>query len=527
MERMSASEPDGRLRPTGNLGASTSDSRLPGVCLAVGLSILMVLPWVLAAQGPPSGRTFSGAFFYQDDYFQYLSFVEQAARGAFPFQNKFALTPHEPFLVNLSWGSAGLLAMALGRGPAVGFLALNILAVGLFVFGVQRFLDLAGLTGSRRTWGVILVSTGGGMGWLRTWQGAPMGQVVDMTYSFYPWLQILTGPHGLMGTALLLWAIALHLEWRAGAISKWPWVLVASVLGLCRPFDLAVFSLLAVALAGLDRVAVATRRPSVGRPLEVLWLTPVLFYDTLAFAFHPAFAVWSGGQNAVPLPPWSELAWALGPAGALAGLSLRSLGRFPGLRAVLLTWSLALVALLLVPRLTFAAQFATSLGAALLLLVAAGTKGRWLPLVTVSLSGTSLVLLWRVLHPLPMWFPPQDYLTASRFLEKACRPGDVVYAPVDPSLMVAGLTPCRVVLGHRVLTPHIEERAQESHRFFAPPTAPSWRRDYLERMDARFAMIPSGKGSWLAGTPFVPRLSLTLLEVWERESEGPSRTRPR
>jgi hypothetical protein len=482
---------------------------LPAAAQALAVVAVLAVPSLRVWRAPPPGRWFPASFLYQDDHFQYLSFVEQARRGEWAFANKFDPGPRAPFLVNLGWWSAGRLAAALGVSEEIGWFLWSLFAAALLVLGVRRFLARAGRAGAALAWGTALVVVGGGLGWLRV-AGLPRAGDADLTFSFYPWLQLIGGGHGTLGTALLVWGLALWTEWRRGIAPRWPWIAVASVLGLCRPFDFATLVAVTAAVAAAERLR--------GRPRDGLadlaWLAPVLFYDALAFGLHPSFASWRGGQNVVPLPGAVDLAWALGPALALAVAALAA-GAVDGLvRQVLATWTLVVVALLF-SRLGFAAQFATSIGAALLLSVAASASGRALPVLALALSPTSLVLYWRVLHPSPEWFPPRDYVRAAHQLAATCAPGDVVYAPAEPSLLVAALTPCHVAFGHRVLTPQFERRAAESEVFYSDATPARWRAGYLERLGARYAMIPAGRGRWMDSTGFLPRWRLPSFEVWE------------
>ena len=511
-------------RPSPERGSSRD--RVAAVVLVGAVALLLAAPWLRARQGPPPGRAFSGAFFYQDDHRQYLSFVEQAARGEWLFINKFDPQPQRPFLFNAGWWVAGR-AASLSRAPLdVAWFAWGLVASALLVLGVRRLLALNGRTGAARDWGTILVLLGGGLGWARLAAGTPWAQVVDLTFGFYPWLQMIAGAHGTLGTALLVWALALHVAWRRDGAAKWPWVLVGSVLGLCRPFDLAVLVLVAGAVSVLDHLQ-GTRDTSW---VDLAWLAPVLFYDGLAFGLHPSFASWSGGQNAVALPGVAALSWALGPVFVLGAVALARGGVDTTLRAAVGAW-IAVAAAFLFSGIGFASQFATSLGTALLLAVALGARARWLPALAFTLSPTALVLYWRILNPAPEWFAPQDYLAATRVLAAECEPGDVLFAPSEPSLFVAAFTPCQTAFGHRVLTPHFDERASESEVFFAEATPARWRGRYLAGLGVRFVMIPAGRGDWLDAKGFGPRWRFARFEVWERRpADGlstPGRRRPR
>jgi hypothetical protein len=246
-------------------------------------------------------------------------------------------------------------------------------------------------------------------------------------------------------------------------------------------------------------------------------------YDLLIFGFHPSFAVYSH-QNVVPTPPLSTLAWALLPAAPLAAVGLaRSQGLPPEHRELQLTlraWAIVELAFLLAPGQGFAMQFVSSLGALVLLAAAFGTPPSWLPALTLAASPTSLLLLWVSFHPSPDWFPPRAYREAAMMLKEECRAGDVLLAPIDPSMVVAGLTPCHVVLGHRVLTPGFESRVQEASRFYARDTPPEWRCGYLDAVRARFVLLPTPGTGWLDGRWRRVR-AFSNFELWERAEPSP------
>jgi hypothetical protein len=507
--------PARRESPTTRIVAAT----LVGWAL---LAVVVTLPYALAAALPPPGRFFSGAFAFQDDFYQYLSFLEQAGRGVVLFRNKFDVAPQPPALLNLAWWVGGVLGAGAG-GPVEGFRALGVLGIGLLLGGATLMLETAGLTGRRLAWGVGLVATGSGLGWLRLWQGTPAMEVGDVGLCLYPSWEILVSAHALVGTALLLLALAWHIRWREGRTSRWRWLVTATVLGLCRPFDLGLFLLIATAIAGPRLLHHASRRAALGQLAELSWLAPVLAYDLLIFGFHPAFAVYSH-QNVVPTPPLSTLAWALLPAAPLAVLALLGPRRLPDhdeLLRTLRAWALVELAFLLVPGGGFAMQFVSSLGAVVLLAAALGTPPSWLPALTLAASPTSLLLLWVSYHPPLAWFPPQAYEDAARELKEECRPGDVLLGPIDPSLVVAGLTPCHVVLGHRVLTPEFASRVEEVRRFYARDTPPLWRCGYLDAVRARFVLLPTPGTGWLSGGGWRRVRVFSNFELWDRREPLP------
>lgn len=64
------------------------------------VALITTLPYLAARKTPDAprfaGMRFSGAIAYVDDFYQYLSFAEQASRGAFLLSNKFDPEPQRP-----------------------------------------------------------------------------------------------------------------------------------------------------------------------------------------------------------------------------------------------------------------------------------------------------------------------------------------------------------------------------------------------------------------------------------------------
>ena len=360
----------------------------------------------------------------------------------------------------------------------------------------------------------MLFATAGGLGWLRLLMDVPGSRIPDVLMGLYPFHQSLMNPHFVAATALIVWTFAFYLEWRAGRGSRWAWVACGWALGFSRPYDLVTFGLAAFVLALLPP---RTRRP-LAAVLELAWLAPVFGYYAVLMHAQRGLGGWTGVQSGDLTPPFVEFALAILPALALALFSWRrGAPEDPlGVRNALAVWA-AVVALIVVAYpAPMVKQFTTTLGPALLLLAGLVTPARALPAAVAALAPTSVFLLWRVFHPYPDWFAPRDYVAAVSFLEEACRPDDVALAPSDLSLMIAGLSPCRVALGHRGLTPNWPAAIAAGNRFYDRATPPAWRTAYVDDLGADYVLLPAGGGGMLGGDArFVPRLKLPLLEVWQ------------
>ncbi|HEY7409323.1 MAG TPA: hypothetical protein VII13_01195 [Vicinamibacteria bacterium] len=482
---------------------------------------LAVGPEWLAERKPPPGRAFPGAFFFQDDYHQHLSFAEQATRGHLVFYNKFDLRPHEPFLVNLTWGAGGLLGRLTGGDAEDGMRLAHLLGLGGLVLGGALVLRLGGVREGGLGWGLLLLLAGGGLGWLRRLLEGPDAWTPDLGTSLFPMMQAASGPHGVVGTALILVAFARFVEWRARGGRRWPWLVAAGLLGVTRPFELVLFLFVVLLLMAHD-LARGKGRAALAPGWECLWLLPMLLYDVVVFRFHPAFGAYGGGQNTVIKPPVAELFWAVLPALALAGMGLARRPRSGAGRemvAVLLAAAAAVILLLAMPWFPFALQFVSTLGPVLLLLAGILTAARWRPVAALALAPTSFLILVRLFHPSEEWFTSADNMAAARALAGTCRPHDVVLAPEEPSLIFSGLTPCSVVHGHRVLTPDPWRRAAEVRAFYRPETHPYWRAGYLHHLRARFVVLPPrGRVLLPRDMPLSPVFAGSGLEVWDTGS---------
>lgn len=487
--------------------------RLGLAAWAILLPALLVPP-ILAARRAPPGHFYLGASFYADDYLQYLSFAEQAERGSLVFLNKFDPAPQRPVLVNLEWGLLGLLSRWLG--PEWAFRAIGALALLALSCAAALVLVTAGLDSRRLYLGLALVLGGEGLGWARLAAGAPASQVPDLLMGLYPWHQSLSNPHFLVGTALLAWTVVLHVRWRAGSGPRWPWLATGSALGLCRPYDLAVF-VASAALATAWDARVGRSRQALLRALDLAWLLPVLLYYGVVVS-HPSFGGWRT-QSIDVSPPLLEFAWSLGP-GLLLVLAFAGRAGFSEsmLLRTLAAWCVVPLALLATWADPMAKQCATTLGTALLLLAAAVAPARFQVAGLLAGLPSAALILAAAARPGPPSYAPVAYREAAAFLRSACAPGEVAIAPTDLSLLIAARAPCQVALGHRLLTPAFDLRTELGRRFYDPATDPGWRREYLRTERARYIALPAGADAFLPGGPAVTRvLRLATFDVWRVE----------
>jgi hypothetical protein len=468
---------------------------------AVLLLWLLLTAWtsalyLRAALQPPPGRAFAGTFHWIDDFYNYVSYVQQAEDGAFVFRNKL-LPPADsrPELVNLEWWVVGRLSLLLGHRPFLAYRLFALAAVLALVAGVERWLSRAGVPDSHRLPALLLVLLGGGFGGLLfELTDLPVFRCLDVSVAFFPFLEILANPHFAAGTALLVWAL-----WAFCAVPGPRGValgtILGTVLGLVRPYDLAL-------LGAIRALAVATVEPPrrwvlAGAPL--LGLVPVLAYDLWLFFGSGQFASFRRGAA---FPPWGDFVPALGPALALALVSLRG-GTPDGARAArahLWAWAAIAGALVAARPGAFSLQLLVGAGVPLLVLGAAGLA-RYEPartaLVALALSSSAVVATRVVLSDDPNWFVPRERLAAGLALRDECRPGDRVLAPPDIGLYIHGLTACHAFVSHPV-APGYPERLAETKAFYAG-ASPAARAELVDRQGLTHLVLPGYAGPRPAG----------------------------
>ena len=367
---------------------------------------------------PPRGTVFVGTFYHVDDFYNYLSYVEQAERGAFVFRNKLADPDLPPSLVNLEWLSVGWLSALLGGSPLVAYRVFGLLALAALVLGIERWLTRSGLPPDRRLAGLLLVCTGGGLGGLLLALGRLPGErALDVRTGAFPFVEAVANPHFVAGTALLLAALGAFATGRPATAAA-----LGTVLGLVRPYDAAL-------LAGIEGVAVLLTSPARDWPRRLLpvgALLPVLAYDVWLFLASPGFSAFSSPRYASLAPSATDLAVALGPAALLAVTAVRWRGGDgAGHRLRLALWAtLALLVLVLRP-VSFSLQFIVGIGVPLLVLGAVGLarlpRGV-LETAVPLMASTGAVVAWLCASPGPSRHAPAERWRVAAALRAVCRP---------------------------------------------------------------------------------------------------------
>ena len=457
------------------------------------LAVVTAVPYLVAALAPPPGRTFAGTFHWIDDFYNYVSFVQQSEDGRLLFQNKLLLSEHDGVLVNLEWWAVGKLSRLLGRRPFLAYRLFAVAALAGLLAAIDRALRRGGLPASHRLPALLLVCLGGGLGGLLfEFTPRPVFRCADLSLGLFPFLEILSNPHWLAGTWLLLESLLAF----ATVSSRREWLLAAalgSVLALVRPYDFVLL----VIVHGLSVMAVS-RRPQTWlagwRPL--LALVPVALYNYWVFYVSATFATYSVTTYA--MPPSADFLLGLGPVALLAAGSLftPSDAASRAWRVRLWIWA-GVAAFVIVARpVSFSQQFVIGSGLPLLALAAlalARARPRFTVAAALLLGSTAVVALRVVLRSEPAWHVEAPRREAAVALRPACRAGDLVFAPADIGLYTIGLTACRAFVSH-AWAPAFKERQSLVQGFYAA-AAPAPRAALLDRLAVTHLVLPGDPGA--------------------------------
>ena len=502
------------------MSATGRETARPPVIIFLLLASVSVSLLLRAWLTPPRGTAFVGTFAYVDDFYNYLSMVEQAQRGALVFQSKMASPALPAALVNVEWLSVGWIAAASGGRPVLAYRLFGLIALAALVWAADRWIVRCGVPQGQRAAALLLVVTGGGLGGLCYWLGlVPVERAFDLRTGAYPFVEVLANPHFAAGTALLASALAAFASGRAALGA-----LLGATLGLVRPYD-------ATLLGAIEVTAILVLGPGrdwLRRALPILALVPPLAYNGWVFRASPAFRVWVSPHYAEIIPSATEWLVLLGPAtlAAFTGLAAPGPPRDEQARrhvVRLRLWAAIALLIAILRPVSFSLQFVVGIGLPLLVLAAVGLA-RWrytLEIAVPLLATSAIVYAWLAATPNLDSHPPVERIRVAVALRAACRPGDVALAPADIGLYVGGLTPCWPFVSHPA-APDYSQRLQAVTGFYDQRSPPAQRAAWLERNCIAHVVVPPTFGAaWFdERSAYRPRLAVNgpngSLAVWSR-----------
>lgn len=465
---------------------------------------------------------FTGFVFGVEDGNSYIAKMLWGSTGAWLFRTPYTAFPQNGFFAFIPYMLLGKLTATPSQHEQLVALFQIFRWVGgmAMIWASYQFLALFFDEIRLRRWGVVLVITGGGLGWLSIFglqdlwfKGLPLEFYSPETFGF---LSIYGLPHLSLGRALLIWGLVGYL--KGGEVQKvgriqlvlpgFLWL----ILGIMQP--LTVVTGWAVLAAHLGLMATyglygyykrevfdwKKWRNHVKIAITMIILSsPLVIYTMLSFTFDPFLREWSS-QNLIMSPPPGDylLAFAVILPFVITGLR-KMLEEIKPRTLALLGW------VLIFPLLAYAPY---NLQRRL-------PDGIWVALVTLGLFGLSIIkskiwrlasytwLIWSILSVIILLvgsiftisqvqspiFRPAAEVEAFLFLRIQAPENAVVITSYENANPLPAWAPVRVLIGHGPESMRLAQIQPQVEDFIAYRLEPSRQKELLELFDAKYILL--------------------------------------
>ncbi len=524
---------------------------------AVAVMVLTTLPYLVGLTSQRPNWRFGWIMFGIEDGNSYLAKMREGAVDGWMFHIAYTSEPHDGAFLFTPYLAAGKIA-ALFASPQSPDLVDAMIAVfqsarilfGILLIGVcYRFAAEFLVKRSLRWLALVLMTLGGGFGWLLTlvglgsWLGSPLP--IDMTlpegYSFY----VLYGlPHLALARAALLGGLLLI--FRALRTERWwPWTLLSGmcwlIVGLCVPFYIGVL----YAILGVWGLGALLRHRIF--PFKLFWRclvgallpAPLLLYNVYVFVTNPVMRVWSS-QNILPSPHPLHYVFGYGFLALLALPAIRwawHRGRKVTKYLLLCSWVVAGPVLAYLP-VGVQRRLLEAIFVPLCILAVMGLNLCWRSLrlsrrrarqlwqimvagvVALTVPTTFILLLSGI--PAVRWDNPANRLFHTRgeiqaldWLNLNAPADSVVLSTVEIGNYLPVRTSLRAFVGHSPETLYMDVKEPLMHDYFAGILSTDRRRSLYDSYGIRYV---------ISGQDALPFAELQLL--YDRESYRIYRVRP-
>ena len=498
--------------------------------VAVGLSALMAIPYLLgyALAGPD--MTFTGILMNPEDSQSYFAKMLQGFEGQWLYRIPFTVEEHDPALLGGFYLLLGHAARILSvKLETIWILSRSMSSVILFV---TTFAFISSHLDERRErWTAYLIAIlGSGLGWLLFllnqpfWLGAfPIDFKMPEAHLFF---SALTFPHGMIGTSLIM--ASFFLIDKAFGLTNRAWI-IALLAGLSNLILGIVYPFL-IYLVGVTYGVYLLFRTYRAR--KILWneiglMTialiipmPLYIYYFYTYQANEIFRTWAD-QAVTSSPALPHFLVAYGPLLLLAMLSLFSKDKkiyLSGRTLLLWSWVIA-VALLIYAPLNSQRRFVQGVQAPLSILAAIGLFQlllpwmmstrffRWLAdrprysieglerltttaiIAFLALSNVyvlaSMSITAAIQRPYP-FFRENDEVAAVEWLRNQNGSKEAVLSAAATGNFIAAHAGSPVFVGHWAETYSWTDKLDETEAFFKEKTEDSWRIGMLSRYGISF-----------------------------------------
>jgi hypothetical protein len=473
------------------------------------------VPYLVGASGQTADWSFTGSVVAVEDGNSYLAKMLAGKQGEWLFRSPYSSLSQRGVLAFLPYLIAGKLTDGSHAQLVLAFHLMRLACIPLLVLAVYRFAARFIGSAAWRKWITVLVTAGGGLGWLMIALGKPdlLGSLPLEFYSpeTFGFLAVLGFPHLILARAGMFWSLDLYLGrptgWAAGGVLLLTAILHSPILiPALAALAAHQFALLAT---GVDWPAWRRRFGAV-----ILLVLPLLIYLGAALATDPYLQGWAE-QNRIrsPHPLHYLLAYgAILPAAVLGARRVIQRSNPSGLLPV--GWAavlpflayapvdlqrrlteggwvalLVLAAIGLSPSWTGVVQRAVRTGPEFAAPPVSNASGElrqergWRVVLAVMLLPGSILLLatavFNVREPAEPLFRTASEVDAFNWLAENAPPGSVVLAAFQTSNALPAWAPMTVVAGHGPESVGLAELAPELRSFFSTDSTEPFRRQFL------------------------------------------------
>jgi hypothetical protein len=504
------------------------------------VALLTTIPYLVGYATQGSDWRFSGFVFGVEDGNTYIAKMLAGSAGAWLFRTPYTASPQAGVVMYLPYILLGKLAAppALHEQLIALLQMFRILAIFLYILATYDFLSYFVSNVRLRRYGLVLVTLGGGLGWVLAllgrseWLGSlPLDFISPESFGF---LGLYGIAHLALARALLLWTLLAYLKaispdarvstFRQALKIGLLWLLAGLAQPLAAPVIGAVIGLHLFALCVWQFIrrqrGQVTDWPAWRRAVRLAVLSGILpgvfvIYNLWAVLTDPFLRIWSA-QNVIrsPSPLHYLLAYGLLIPFVFWG-ARRLLVTEPWRGSLLAAWVLAAPWLIYAPT-NLQRRLAEGVWVALVALalcsvdspqVFAARRFKQFQLITLLAFPTTLLLfaggILAALYPsLPVFQPASEAETFDSLASPSqafVGSGPVVMSAYDTGNALPAWAPVRVVIGHGPESANVEELKPQVSAFYSQNMTDPARIEMIRRLDIRYVLWGPGEralGDW-------------------------------
>ena len=490
---------------------------------AIIVMLISTLPYLLGYFTQGSGWRFTGFVFGVEDGNSYIAKMLGGAEGAWLFRTPYTAYPQKGVLAFLPYLLLGKLTSPPGQHEqlVVLFHLFRIVAGVLAILATYDFLSLFIKHTRWRWWSLVLITLGGGLGWIliiigqQNWLGSmPLEFYSPESFGF---LELFGLPHLALGRALLMWGMLFILRpfkqegiWdKGGLLAGVLWLL----LGLMQP----LMVVLAWTVIGVFLTLLIVRHlyfisggqvPDKQTWKSYLWRViisiiiscPIVIYTFLAFNSDAYLKGWTA-QNVIlsPHPLHYLLAYGLLLPFAIIGIyGVFTKGEIQG--HLLAGWLILFPFLIYIPY-NLQRRLAEGVWVVFVILSVKSVevwqesrlnirRARLFKSAAVLLFPSTMLLFMGGLlaagQPREPLFLPNDVVKVFLSLRQHADPGAVVLSSFDIGNALPAWAPFRVVIGHGPESVGLSELSQQVTAFYDHNSPDSERLGLISDLNIRY-----------------------------------------